>query len=398
MAGPQPCRYICCKSFVCRSYENCRGVGVLFPFWNRASRRRAVTARLKSCPPEEWGAGWNKQRSAVVEAFELGFEVADALVQFRKVIQCRHHLQPFPVFDCGIPGIEGAGRDVVGHATLGSDDRAVADAEVAGGADLSGENAVSSDFRGTGKADLAAEQGIGADLRSVTDENQVVELGTAPDARFADRGAVHASVGLHFDVVLEDRGTRLRHLVPSAILPFGKTKAVTADDDPVLQNDAVPDPTKFPDDGVGVGEEIITDFRAAVDADETVQDGVAADLDLFFDVAIRADVRALSNPGGFRDDGRRVNPRSITRRLGEERDGLSESQIGICGAKSGERGQRRVALDGDTLLEQHSSRARGLQEREIFAVGHESHLIGSGMLNASDAAHFGVGWTLEATA
>ena len=77
---------------------------------------------------------------------------------------------------------------------------------------------------------------------------------------------------------------------------------------------------------------------------------------------------------------------------------MSESQIGICGAKSGERGQRRVALDGDTLLEQHSSRARGLQEREIFAVGHESHLIGSGMLNASDAAHFGVGWTLEATA
>ena len=25
---------VCCKSFVCHSYENCRGVGVFFPFWN----------------------------------------------------------------------------------------------------------------------------------------------------------------------------------------------------------------------------------------------------------------------------------------------------------------------------------------------------------------------------
>jgi hypothetical protein len=23
---------VCCKSFVCHSYENCRGVGVFFPF------------------------------------------------------------------------------------------------------------------------------------------------------------------------------------------------------------------------------------------------------------------------------------------------------------------------------------------------------------------------------
>jgi hypothetical protein len=26
--------YVCYKSFICRSYENCRGVGVFFPFWN----------------------------------------------------------------------------------------------------------------------------------------------------------------------------------------------------------------------------------------------------------------------------------------------------------------------------------------------------------------------------
>ena len=37
---------VCCKSFVCHSYKNCRGVGCFFPFWNRASHEHASPA----CP------------------------------------------------------------------------------------------------------------------------------------------------------------------------------------------------------------------------------------------------------------------------------------------------------------------------------------------------------------
>jgi hypothetical protein len=33
---------VCCNSFICRSYENARGVHQLFPFWNRASDKGRV--------------------------------------------------------------------------------------------------------------------------------------------------------------------------------------------------------------------------------------------------------------------------------------------------------------------------------------------------------------------
>src|SRR5690242_6589384 len=39
--------YVCSKSFVCHSYENCRGVPQFFPFWNRASDQDASPERAQ---------------------------------------------------------------------------------------------------------------------------------------------------------------------------------------------------------------------------------------------------------------------------------------------------------------------------------------------------------------
>ncbi len=90
-----------------------------------------------------------------------------------------------------------------------------------------------------GESDLAAEQGVFADFRGVADEDQVVKLGAAADARLADGGAVDAGVGLDFDVVFQDGGAGLQHFVPAAVRLLGEAKAIRADDDAVLQDDAV---------------------------------------------------------------------------------------------------------------------------------------------------------------
>ena len=34
---------VCCNPFICHSYENTRGVGVFFPFWNSANAIKAWT-------------------------------------------------------------------------------------------------------------------------------------------------------------------------------------------------------------------------------------------------------------------------------------------------------------------------------------------------------------------
>jgi len=237
---------------------------------------------------------------------------------------------------------------------------------------------------------LAAEHGVGSDLRRVANQDEVIELGAAADARFADGGAVHAGIGLHFDVIFEHRGAGLRHFVPGAVFLFGEAEAVAADDGAILQDDAMAEAAVFADDGMRVSEEAVADFCAAVNRDETVQDGVAANLHVFVDVAIRADVGAFADVRGLGDDGGGVDAGCVAGGLIEEFNGVSESQIGICGAKRGEGRGVRGALDGDTLFDEHGRGARGFQKREVTAVGQESELAGFGVVHAGDTVDFDV--------
>jgi len=53
-------------------------------------------------------------------------------------------------------------------------------------------------------------------------------------------GAVHAGVGLNFDIVFKNGGAGLDDFVPGAVFAFGETEAVGPDDGAVLENDAIP--------------------------------------------------------------------------------------------------------------------------------------------------------------
>ena len=81
---------------------------------------------------------------------------------------------------------------------------------------------------------MTADHGVVSDVRSVTDQNQVIEFGATADTGFANGGAVHAGVGLNLDVIFEDGGARLGHLVPTTVFLFGVAEAVGADNDAVL--------------------------------------------------------------------------------------------------------------------------------------------------------------------
>jgi len=68
---------------------------------------------------------------------------------------------------------------------------------------------------------------------------------------------------------------------------------------------------------MGMGEEVVADLRAAIDSDEAVQHGMAANFDVFVNITVGPEMRPLANPGAFRDDRRRMNPGRIAERLME---------------------------------------------------------------------------------
>ena len=300
--------------------------------------------------------------------------------------------EPEFVVDGGGAGADLVGLDVAGETGLGGDDDVVADGEVAGGSGLAGEDAVIADFGGSGEAGLAADHVVGAEFGGVADENEVVDFGAAADARFADGRAVDAGVGLDFDVVFENGGAGLRHFVPRAVGLFGVAEAVGADDGAVLENDAIADAAIFADDGVGVGEEVVADFGALVDGDETVEDGVVADLDVFVDEAVGADVGAFGDAGGAGDDSGIVDAGGVARGVVEKFDGVGECEVGVGGAKGGERREAGGAIvDGSFFVDEDGGGLGGFEERDVAFVGDEGELAGGGVVDAGDGGDFGVG-------
>lgn len=329
------------------------------------------------------------------EALDFGFQFADALLQFRETIEGRDGLEPLAIVHRGITGEHGARGDVIGNAAFGGYDRAVANSEMASRADLAGKDAAIANFRGTGETDLSAKHGVRADLRGMTDGNEVVELGAVADARLADGGAVHASVGLNFDVILENSGAGLLHFVPRAVLLFRKAETVAADHRAALENDAVADLAELADDGVGVREEIVADAGSLINRDETMKNGVAADFDAIFDDAVRPDMRTVGDSRGLGDDGGGMNARGIARRLIEKLNGAGKGEIGIRRAQSGERRQAGFAFDRDAVLKENRGRPSGAEKREVAAIGEEGDLAGNGVLDSADAPDDGFGRPFE---
>src|SRR5580765_3264382 len=266
---------------------------------------------------------------------------------------------------------------------------------MASSAYLTGENAAVADLCRACEAHLAAKHGVSANAGSVADDDEVVELGTASDARFSDSGTVNAGICLDFDIVLENGRAGLLHLVPSSVFLLGKTKAVSADDGTVLQNDTISDTAKFANHSMRVREEIIADLNALIDVDETVQNGVLTDLDIFADNAIRSDMGPCADFCRFGNEGRRVESLLVTRRLIEKLDGVGEREVRICSAQCRERGHGGVSFDVDAFLNQDGRGASRFEKREVAPVGDKSDLAGFGVFNPGDSVDGSFAGALE---
>src|SRR5260221_2957299 len=156
------------------------------------------------------------------------------------------------------------------------------------------------------------------------------------------------------------------------------------------------DAAGFADDRVSMGEEVVADFRRAINGDKAVQHGVAADLRLIVDEAVRADVRAIAYARGPRNNRGGMEAGLIARGLVKKFDGVSEGEVRIWRAQSGDGRRAGAALEADAIFDEHRRSACGLEKREVAAVGEEGDLAGLGVFDAGNAADFRVGRTFQA--
>ena len=78
-------------------------------------------------------------------------------------------------------------------------------------------------------------------------------------------GAIDIGQRLNLDIVLENGWTRLRNLVVRPVGALRETETVTADHDPVLEDDPIADLAMLAHSDVRVSEEIVSDCDAFVD-------------------------------------------------------------------------------------------------------------------------------------
>ena len=110
-------------------------------------------------------------------------------------------------------------------------------------------------------------------------------------------------------------------------------------------------------------KEIIPNLGAAVNGYEAMQHRIAPDFCLFLHITIRPNVRALADPGAFRDNRCWMNPRRIARRLIEKLEALPKSTYGFderSAANAGREVSRSIVIP---------SSMRTAEARVVFSNG-----------------------------
>src|SRR5579862_7538971 len=98
--------------------------------WRLVCRRTSV---LSGFPGLRRGLARSRRPRTAAQPFKFGFQFAYAFLQFGQAIERRNGLEPLAIVDSGITGKHRTRRNIVGNATLGGNDGAVADGEMAGG-------------------------------------------------------------------------------------------------------------------------------------------------------------------------------------------------------------------------------------------------------------------------
>ncbi len=255
---------------------------------------------------------------------------------------------------------------------------------MSGHPDLSCENYVVAHVRRSAQAHLRAQHRVLPNLAAVAYLHQIVDLGIRSDHGFADAGAVHAGVCLHFHPVCQPGDPGLHNLVPSLRAIPGKSKTVCSDHNPVLQRHVISQLAILAHLGVRVGEKPVPNPGAPIDHDMGQQHGIVAERGTGVDHNVGSDVRAGPDLSRRINHRRWMNSGLILWGLIEKLQGARKCQIGIGMT------QHRTFFGREVRGYQNRRRAGGFCLAGIFRIGNECDLLWAGFFNTRHAGDFGL--------
>ena len=148
--------------------------------------------------------------------------------------------------------------------TFGGENHIIANVQVACDADLPGEDHALADVRTARQSDLRANQRVFVNCAGVTYLHVVINFDAALDPRFTDRSAINRSACANLDIVFDDDATGLRNLEPAFVFGFRKAKTIRADDDVIVNDDALPDLRVRPHCDAGMNDRMCADVNVIV--------------------------------------------------------------------------------------------------------------------------------------
>jgi hypothetical protein len=128
-----------------------------------------------------------------------------------------------------------------------------------------------------------------ADVAVVTDVNHVVELRTASDARATQCGAIDASVRAELNILFDhDRADLRKFLV--AVIVANISKAIGSEANARVQNYAIADRDAVIQNNIRMQHAFVADANVCANDDTRFHARVSADMRVFTDLNVRADV------------------------------------------------------------------------------------------------------------
>ena len=129
------------------------------------------------------------------------FDPLNVLSDFGDFFESHQDSLLFPFRRCGGAQHAQASRDILGDASLRSDDCSVADMNVIDDSGLAGNHDIVARSARTGDADLAHEKVVAANSTIVADLYQVVDFRAFADPGGLERAAIDGRAGTYLDVV-----------------------------------------------------------------------------------------------------------------------------------------------------------------------------------------------------
>jgi hypothetical protein len=143
----------------------------------------------------------------------------------------------------------------------------------------------------------------------------------------------------------------------------------------------------FPDNGVGMGEEVVANCDAWIKDNMGEDSSVITDMNPRSDHCVGTDVGAFANPRRRIDDSRGMDARCISWRLIEKAECLGEREVRICQTKGG------YGNIGKFRVYKNRRGTSFMRQRCVPGIGNKGDIGWTGLLDTPNTGNFNVAVT-----